>query len=186
MQNTMKKSSIIKKIFRTALIPAVIFTAFSATYGTAQAAETADAYPPVAQVQAQLEQAGGTVFPIGKPNTAYEAFFTGRTFLAPLAYDSINVANVTFTRGAHTYWHIHRGSCQILVPESGRGYYQIWGEEPQQLVPGVVATIPEGVKHWHGAGPNSVMQHLSIMQVGPDVTTEWLEPVDDAVFAALK
>lgn len=182
----MKKSDMIKKFFQAAVIPAIMLAVFSAASGTAQAAEPGNAYPPASQVQAQLEQAGGTVFPIGQPNTAYEKFFTGKTFLAPLAHDGINVSNVTFTQGAHTYWHIHRGSCQILVPESGRGYYQIWGEEPQLLTPGVVATMPEGVKHWHGAGPNSVMQHLSIMQARPDVTTEWLEPVDEAVFAALQ
>ncbi|MBR1580276.1 MAG: cupin domain-containing protein [Selenomonadaceae bacterium] len=152
---------------------------------TASAADSD--YPPVEQVEKQLKkQKLGTIYPIGKPNVAYEKYFTGRTFYAPLAHDSISVGNVTFTRGAHTFWHIHHGSCQILVPESGRGYYQLWGEEPQELIPGVVATIPEGVKHWHGAAPGTLMQHLSIMQVGDEVTTEWLEPVDETFYASLK
>ncbi len=182
----MKKATVMKKLFRTFLAPAIMLAALNTAAGTAQAAEAADAYPPIAQVQAELEKLPGTVFPIGKPNSAYEKWFTGRTFLAPLANDSIGVANVTFVNGAHTYWHIHHGTCQILVTESGRGYYQIWGQEPQQLVPGVAATIPENVKHWHGAAPGTHMQHLSIMQSNPEVSTEWLEPVDDAFFAALK
>ncbi len=182
----MKKTAVMKKLFRAFLVPAIMFTALSTAAGTVQAADSADGYPSVEQVQAELEKLPGTVFPIGNPNSAYEKWFTGRTFLAPLAHDSIGVSNVTFVNGAHTYWHIHHGSCQILVTESGRGYYQIWGQEPQQLVPGVVATIPENVKHWHGAAPGTYMQHLAIMQSSPEVSTEWLEPVDDAYFAALK
>jgi hypothetical protein len=40
------------------------------------------------------------------------------------------------------------------------------------------------VKHWHGAAPGSMYQHLSIM--AKDSSTEWLEPVDQATFAALE
>ncbi|MBQ1470645.1 MAG: hypothetical protein IIZ29_07320 [Schwartzia sp.] len=47
-------------------------------------------------------------------------------------------------------------------------------------------TIPEGTKHWHGAGPNNMMQHLSIMMNGEGVSTEWLEPVSDTELAKLK
>ena len=155
--------------------------------GCSNIAEAAqEGYPSVDEVIVNLANAQGTIFPIGNPNVAYETHFTGKTFLASLAKDTISVSNVTFTKGAHTYWHIHHGSCQILVPESGRGYYQIWGQEAQELLPGKVVTIPEGVKHWHGAAPNSLMQHLSIMQVKKGVSTEWLEPVDDAFYNKLQ
>ena len=130
---------------------------------------------------------GRNILPRRSTNVNYEKYFTGRTYLCPLSTkDSINVANVTFIDGAHTYWHIHRGSCQILVTESGAGYVQIWGQEPVELTPGVVFTVPEGVKHWHGAAPGKMMQHLSIMQASPEVSTEWLEPVDAKFFAKLK
>ena len=153
---------------------------------TAQVA-TAEDYPPVEEVQAKLATAGGTVFPIGNPNVNYEKYFTGRTFLAPLTSgQSMGVANVTFVDGAHTFWHIHHGSCQILVTESGAGYVQIWGQEPVELMPGIVFTVPEGVKHWHGAAPGKIMQHLSIMQSNSEVSTEWLEPVDAKFFESLK
>ena len=72
------------------------------------------------------------------------------------------------------------------MTESGRGYYQIWGEDPQELIPGKVLTMPEDVKHWNVASPTSFMQHLSIMQANEGVSTEWLEPVDDKFYASLK
>ena len=168
-----------KKFLATLIAAACLAT-------TAQAA-TADDYPPVEEVQAKLAKVEGTIFPIGNPNVNYEKYFTGRTYLAPLTSgQSMDVANVTFIDGAHTFWHIHHGSCQILVTESGAGYVQIWGQEPVELKPGVVFTVPEGVKHWHGAAPGKMMQHLSIMQSNPEVSTEWLEPVDAKFFRNLK
>ena len=155
--------------------------------GTATAADAnAAVYPSRDEVMIGLESEQGTIFPIGGPNVNYEKYFTGKTFHAGLARDSIGISNVTFTKGAHTYWHKHHGSCQLLVTEAGRGYYQIWGEEPKELIPGKVVTIPEGIKHWHGAAPNSMMQHLSIMQANEGVSTEWLEPVDEKFYATLK
>ena len=153
--------------------------------GAAQA-QAAD-YPTEAEVHAKLAQVDGTIFPIGNPNVNYEKYFTGRTYLAPLTSgQSMGVANVTFIDGAHTFWHIHHGSCQILVTESGSGYVQIWGQEPVELMPGVVFTVPEGVKHWHGAAPGKMMQHLSIMQSSSEVSTDWLEPVDAKFFESLR
>lgn len=152
---------------------------------TAQA-QAAD-YPSVEEVQSKLAKVEGTVFPIGNPNVNYEKYFTGRTYLASLTSgQSMGVGNVTFIDGAHTFWHIHHGTCQILVTESGAGYVQLWGQEPVELKPGIVFTVPEGVKHWHGAAPGKMMQHLSIMQSNSEVSTEWLEPVDAKFFESLK
>ena len=162
---------------------AVGLTTFGAS---ADAAAAAEGYPAVEEVRAELGKEAGTIFEIGNPNVNYDKYFTGKTFLAPLANDKIGVANVTFTKGTINQWHIHHGTCQILVGESGRGYYQIWGEEPKEILPGTVVTIPEGTKHWHGAGPNNMMQHLSIMMNGEGVSTEWLEPVSDTELAKLK
>lgn len=142
-------------------------------------------YPSIEEVAAKVANESGTFFPIGKPNVAYEKYFTGQTYHASLAKDSIGVSNVTFIDGAHTFWHIHHGSCQILVAESGAGYVQLWGQDVVELKPGVVFTVPEGVKHWHGAAPGKMMQHLSIMQVNDKVSTEWLEPVDEKFFESL-
>lgn len=139
-----------------------------------------------AALHQELTQLGGIVQPIGDVNP-YGAHFTGQSYLANLSGTSVlPVANVTFAHGAHTYWHIHHGSCQVLVPQSGRGYYQIWGERPHELKPGMTVTIPAGVKHWHGAAPGTSFQHIALMQQKEGVTTEWLEPVDDKDYQALK
>ncbi len=140
---------------------------------------------PTEEITKALTGMGHTVFPIGKPNTAYEKYFTGKTYLAPMTGgEGIGVANVTFAPGVINHWHKHHKSCQVLVGVSGTGYYQIWGQEPQKMEPGTTVSIPEGVKHWHGAAKGSWFQHLSIMKDGAG--TEWLEPVSEADYAKLK
>lgn len=140
---------------------------------------------PVEEITRAFAAKGHTTFPIGKPNTAYEKYFTGKTWLAPLAGGhGINTANVTFAPGVINHWHKHHKSCQVLVGAAGEGYYQIWGEAPQKMEPGTTVTIPAGVKHWHGAAPGAWLQHLAIMQEGAE--TEWLEPVDPAEYDKLK
>ena len=140
---------------------------------------------PVQEITQALTAKGHTVFPLGKPNTGYAQYFTGASFLAPLAGgNGIHASNVTFAPGTINHWHKHHKSCQVLVGASGEGYYQIWGEEPKKMEPGTTVTIPEGVNHWHGAAPGSWFQHIAIMQDGAE--TEWLEPVDPAEYAKLK
>ncbi|MBR3663815.1 MAG: cupin domain-containing protein [Desulfovibrio sp.] len=120
-------------------------------------------------------------------NDAYAKYFTGQSYLANLSSDkSFPVHNVTFAHGAHTFWHIHHNTCQVLIAEAGRGYYQLWGDTPKLLLPGQTVTIPAGVKHWHGAAPNTSFQHVALMKQGEGVYTEWLEPVDAAAYGALK
>ena len=82
-------------------------------------------------------------------------------------------------------WHIHHaksGGGQILVCVAGRGYYQEWGEPAQELRPGDVVNIPVGVKHWHGAAPDSWFSHLAVEVPGDETSNEWLEAVDNTVY----
>ena len=150
--------------------------------GSAQAAEPA---VPVAEITAALSQEGGAVFPIGRYNAANVNNFTGDSYVAFLTDKGVPVFNVTFAKGAHTYWHIHHDTCQMLFAVSGSGYYQIWGQEPKKLRPGDNVTIPANTKHWHGAAPGAYFQHLGMYEPGSH-RTEWLEPVDEALFASLK
>ena len=72
--------------------------------------------------------------------------------------------NVTFEPGCRNNWHIHHaknGGGQILVCVAGHGYYQEWGKPAQELHPGDAVNIPVGVKHWHGAAPDSWFSHLA-------------------------
>ncbi len=169
----------------------VLFTALLLTAGimlTADLAESAEVTPQEAEtITKELHATGGAVQPIGMTNDAYAKFFTGQSYLANLSSDkSFPVHNVTFAHGAHTFWHIHHNTCQVLIAEAGRGYYQIWGETPQLLLPGQTATIPAGIKHWHGAAPGTSFQHIALMKQGEDVRTEWLEAVNTDDYRKLK
>lgn len=43
-------------------------------------------------ISASLLQTGGTVFPIGNDNAAYARYFTGQSFLFPMANDTVSVS----------------------------------------------------------------------------------------------
>ena len=86
-------------------------------------------------------------------------------------------------------WHIHNaenGGGQILVCVGGRGYYQEWGKEAVELNPGDVINIPTGIKHWHGAAPDSWFSHLAVEVPGINTSNEWFEPVSDEDYSKLK
>lgn len=96
-------------------------------------------------------------------------------------------------RGSPVYcrnnWHIHHaksGGGQILICISGRGYYQKWGKEAQELHPGDVVNIPVGVKHWHGAACDSWFSHLALEVPAVEGSNEWLEAVDEETYSKLK
>ena len=120
----------------------------------------------------------------GEPNTAYAQYFIGNSYLAP--YDG-GMVNVSFEPGCRNNWHIHHKQVQVLVCVYGRGWYQEWGKPAVKLEPGVIIEIPEGVKHWHGAAKDSWMQHLTYHKdVQEGASNEWLEPVTDEQYGALK
>ena len=92
-------------------------------------------------------------------------------------------AYVTFQAGAHTAWHTHpRG--QVLIVTAGTGRVQSWGGSMQEIQPGDVVRIPPGVKHWHGASPDSVMTHLAIQEHVDGKTVDWLEKVTAEQYGA--
>ena len=129
------------------------------------------------------------IFPVGKPNDAYAKYFIGQSYTAPVVTDGVPVVNVTFEPGCRNNWHVHKatkGGGQTLVCVGGRGYYQEWGKEPVELHSGDAINIPAGVKHWHGAAPDSWFSHLAIEVPGENNSTEWLEPVGDEEYAKLK
>ena len=125
-------------------------------------------------------------FPIGDENKAFTQYFTGKSYLAGLTMEQVPVANVTFEPGCRNNWHIHHGAGQILLCTAGRGYYQEWGKPAQELHPGDVVNIPVGVKHWHGAAPDSWFSHLAMEVPGENTGNEWLEAVDDGQYGKLK
>lgn len=130
-----------------------------------------------------------TVFPMGEKNDAFAQYFVGQSYLKMLTTEGVGIGNVTFEPGCRNNWHIHRataGGGQILLCTAGRGYYQEWGKEAQELHAGDVVVIPAGVKHWHGAAPDIWFVHLAVEVPGENTANEWLEPVDDAAYSKLK
>lgn len=126
--------------------------------------------------------AASMIFPIGQPNDGFAQYFSGKSFLAPLSKDQVGIFNVTFEPGCRNNWHIHHaksGGGQILICVAGRGYYQEWGKDAIKMLPGDVVNIPVGVKHWHGAAPDSWFSHLAVEVPGVETSNEWLEAVLD-------
>lgn len=126
-------------------------------------------------------------FETGEVNPVAQ-YFSGRTWLAPLTSKDAqtDISNVTFEPGCRNNWHVHHGCQQILVCVGGEGWYQEWGKEAVKMVPGTVIEIPLDVKHWHGAAKDSWFEHLSVMSRLAEGSHEWLEPVDDETYNALK
>lgn len=130
-----------------------------------------------------------SVFPVGEKNQAFAQYFDGQSYLNMLSTEQVAIGNVTFEPGCRNHWHIHhaeQGGGQILLVTAGRGYYQAWGSPARELHPGDVVNIPAGVKHWHGAAPDSWFQHLAVEVPGKNCKSEWCEPVSDEEYGRLK
>ena len=130
--------------------------------------------------------AQNVLFGFGNENTAFAKYFIGKSYLQPLAKEGISAANVTFEPKCRNNWHIHHKTGQTLLVVSGRGWYQEWGKPAQELKPGDVVEIPEGVKHWHGAAKDSWFTHIAISVPAEGASSEWLEAVSDTEYNKLK
>lgn len=134
------------------------------------------------------EYSNTIIFPIGDPNDAFARYFSGKSWLAPVSKDQVFIANVTFEPGCRNNWHVHHadeGGGQILVCIGGHGYCQFEGEAAIEMKPGDVVNIPTGVKHWHGAAPDSWFSHLAVEVPGVNTSNEWLAPVSDEEYSKL-
>lgn len=135
------------------------------------------------------QETHGGMFGIGEPNTAFAQYFTGNSYLKPIAKtDNIFIANVTFEPGCRNNWHIHKATKnggQILICIDGEGWYQEAEKEPQSLKAGDVVVIPANVKHWHGAKKNSWFSHLAVEVPGENTSNDWCEPVTDEEYNKL-
>lgn len=123
------------------------------------------------------EEVKNNVFGFGKPNEAYSKYFSGESFLNPLANNTdanVNVANITFEPGCYNDWHTHEGY-QILICTAGEGWVQEKGKPAKKMKPGDVFIAGPGTTHWHGATKDSWFSHIAITS-GP---TEWHEKVED-------
>lgn len=105
--------------------------------------------------------------------------FTGTVWADPVlpTTDDVTINTVFFTPGSRTFWHSHEKG-QILHVLAGRGLICTYGERPEVLRPGDVVWVPPGERHWHGAGPDSVMTHLAI-SLGVTIWGDEVAETDD-------
>jgi quercetin dioxygenase-like cupin family protein len=109
-------------------------------------------------------------------------WFSGAVRIDPLfaAKDSARAAaaSVTFEPGARTAWHTHPLG-QTLVVTGGLGWVQREGGPVHEIRPGDVVWFPPGLKHWHGATPQTALTHIAIQEHLNGKVVEWLEKVTD-------
>lgn len=109
-------------------------------------------------------------------------WFTGTVRIDPLFHASAPArgsgASVTFEPGARTAWHTHPLG-QTLIVSAGCGRVQQEGGPVEEVHPGDVVWFPPGVKHWHGAAPDTAMTHVAIQEALDGKAVDWLEKVSD-------
>lgn len=114
------------------------------------------------------------------PTQLRDSTFTGVVYAdSMIKAPGVVVANVHFTPGARTFWHHHEQG-QLLRVTSGLGLICSEGEKPYLLRPGDVVWVPPGERHWHGAGPDNMMQHMAV-SLG---RTVWFDEVTDEEYNA--
>jgi len=114
-----------------------------------------------------------------------DKFFTGDVLVTinfpGAAGSDLTAGTVTFAPGARSAWHVHPAG-QLLMVTSGTGWTQEWGRPVQVVHAGDVIWCPPGVKHWHGATPDSSMTHMAITPVKEGKNVVWMEKVSEAQY----
>ena len=97
----------------------------------------------------------------------------------------MTAAKVRFSPGARTAWHSHANG-QTLHVTQGVAWVQSRGEAKIEATAGQTLYCRPGQQHWHGASPDSFMEHLAVLDGAEDpaTTTTWLEHVTDAEYLA--
>jgi quercetin dioxygenase-like cupin family protein len=116
--------------------------------------------------------------------------FTGDVWVDPIASprdegQRMTVAKVRFAPGSRTAWHSHALG-QTLHVTQGIAWVQSRGQAKIELHAGQTAYCRPGQEHWHGASPDTFMEHLAMLDNADDpaVTTTWLEHVRDHEYLA--
>ena len=109
-------------------------------------------------------------------------WFTGDVRIDPLfpanGTAHYSGAYVTFEPGARSAWHLHPAGQHIVVT-SGVGRTGTWDGKVEEIKAGDVIWCPPGIKHWHGAAPNTAMTHLVVTGNLDGKNVVWAENVTD-------
>ena len=165
--------------FAKLLLVLVTFLLTPLTQHRALAAETSAAEQVITRSASQTPVKGSS------------RFFTGNVQVTPLFGPKHPVAPfsagyVTFEPGARSHWHTHPAG-QHLVVISGVGRTGTIDGKVQEFRTGDVIWCPEGVKHWHGASPDTAMTHMAITGSAADgMNVKWMEPVTEEQYLGKK
>ena len=118
--------------------------------------------------------------------------FTGNAYIEMMiandeTYHFPQTNHLSFEPGARSSWHSHGG--MVLLITGGKGFYQEEGKAAQILRPGDVVDIEPGVKHWHGAAPDSWFSQIVIFDshyVPEEGAMSAEEPVTDEQYNNLE
>lgn len=110
-------------------------------------------------------------------------WFTGSVYIdsvaSPGGQTRLSIGLVHFTPGARTAWHSHPNG-QTLWVTQGVGLVRRRGGPIEVIRPGDRVFIEPGEEHWHGASPDRLMSHLSVLEVGDDGNSAaWGDHVTD-------
>ena len=107
--------------------------------------------------------------------------FTGDVWVESVlpTTDGTTVNTVTFPPASRTHWHSHERG-QLLQVVQGEGLVCSEGAPPAVIRQGDTVWVPAGERHWHGAGPHSLLTHVAV-SLG---TTSWEHEVSDQEYRA--
>ncbi|MBP3925668.1 MAG: cupin domain-containing protein [Clostridium sp.] len=137
-----------------------------------------------------ISEQSDLAFSAGQAVTSSNAF-TGTVYMESMinhddVYNFPQTNHITFEPGARSGWHTHGG--MIILVTGGVGYYQEEGKLAQIIRKGDVVECPEGVRHWHGAAPDSWFSQMVIYDSEYRDSGENGEdrPVTDEEYASLE
>lgn len=164
---------------RIACLALAVLSALFALCARAEDAQDADG---------RVTDSAQLAFPIGMPLRG--GSFTGTAYLAPMiqnedVYRFPQTNHIVFEPGARSGWHGHGG--MLILATGGVGFYQEEGKPAQILREGDVVQCAAGVRHWHGAAPDSWFSQLVVYDASYDGSGEAPEaPVTDEEYEALE
>ena len=136
--------------------------------------------------RSKVRSADELAFPLGMEINSDA--FTGAVYFSSMVrtddtYHFPATNNIIFSPGARSSWHTHGG--MVILVTGGVGYYQEEGKSAQIIRKGDIVEIPAGVRHWHGAAPDSWFSQMVIYD-SADTGDGTEEPVSDAWYNALE
>jgi quercetin dioxygenase-like cupin family protein len=113
--------------------------------------------------------------------------FTGTVWIDSLATapppSRVRLNSVHFSPGARTAWHTHPFG-QVLHIVEGIARVQERGGPVEEARTGDTVIATPDTWHWHGAGPDTLMTHITVYEAEEANDARWGELVTDAEYSA--